>query len=491
MGHNLDLKTFSSALEAFDEIQRLYDESTQIVKDTYDQIIQNPSISKAQEDAFKVHLQKNATYPHIEFRVTNENLNLDPRISFGVASDPGIYSTTITHPEIFKQYLIEQIGLMLEYHKIPIYIGKSKTPIPLPFVLESGMLIEDKGKLSLVKRVFPQVKIQDIHDHVPNGQKIRCDQEHSSLSLFNALRVDYSLSRLHHYTGTHPSHFQNFILLTNYHRYVNGFCEYALENLGGDNIEFIEPGNVSVQKINGEFITSGERLLHLPQMPAYHLKRKDNNGITFINIGVGPSNAKNVTDNLAVLRPHCWIMLGHCAGLRRSQELGDYILAHGYVRHDHVLDADLPPWVTIPPLAEIQTALQQAVSKITDVTGVDLKSRLRTGTIWGTDDRNWELKYSQFYEAFQQHRAIAVDMESSTLAANGFRFRIPYGTLLCVSDKPLHGELKLRGPANAFYNDRIQQHLTIGIETIHILRSQGADALHSRKLRGFEEPPFR
>ncbi len=60
-------------------------------------------------------------------------------------------------------------------------------------------------------------------------------------------------------------------------------------------------------------------------MPAYHLVRTDGLGITMVNIGVGPSNAKTCTDHLAVLRPHAWIMLGHCAGLRFTQNVGDYV----------------------------------------------------------------------------------------------------------------------------------------------------------------------
>ena len=83
-------------------------------------------------------------------------------------------------------------------------------------------------------------------------------------------------------------------------------------------------------------------------------------GITMVNIGVGPSNAKTITDHIAVLRPHAWLMLGHCAGLRNTQALGDYVLAHAYVREDHVLDDDLPVWVPIPPLAEVQVALRGA-----------------------------------------------------------------------------------------------------------------------------------
>ena len=127
-------------------------------------------------------------------------------------------------------------------------------------------------------------------------------------------------------------------------------------------------------------------------------------------------------------------------GLRRSQLLGDYVLAHGYVRDDHVLDQDLPSWVPVPPIAEVQVALQEATELVTGLEGPDLKTRLRTGTVATTDNRNWELRFDELFGRLNLSRAIAVDMESATVAANGLRFRVPYGTLLCVSDKPLHGE---------------------------------------------------
>jgi len=68
---------------------------------------------------------------------------------------------------------------------------------------------------------------------------------------------------------------------------------------------------------------------------------------------------------------------------------------------------------------------------------------------------------------------------------------VPYGTLLCVSDKPMHGELKLGSMANAFYQTQVQQHLAIGLETMRRIRAAGTAALHSRKLRSFDEPAFR
>jgi AMP nucleosidase len=212
--------------------------------------------------------------------------------------------------------------------------------------------------------------------------------------------------------------------------------------------------------------------------------------VTIVNIGVGPSNAKNITDHLAVMRPHCWLMIGHCGGLRHSQAIGDYVLAHGYLRRDRILDDLVPPEVPVPALAEVQVALQEAAARVTGEHGDALKQRLRTGTVVSYDDRNWELRWSQERRRINLSRAIAVDMESGTLAAQGYRLRVPYGTLLCVSDKPLHGEIKLPGTASAFYRRAVGEHLRIGIAALDLLRG-GIAALHSRKLRSFDEPPFR
>jgi AMP nucleosidase len=225
-------------------------------------------------------------------------------------------------------------------------------------------------------------------------------------------------------------------------------------------------------------------------MPAYHLKARDGDGLSLVNIGVGPSNAKTITDHLAVLRPHCWLMIGHCGGLRHSQRVGDYVLAHGYLREDRILDSLVPPEVPIPALAEVQLALQAAAAEVTGERGAELKARLRTGTVVTENDRNWELRWRQESRLINLSRAIAIDMESGTIAAQGYRFRVPYGTLLCVSDRPLHGEIKLPGSATAFYRRAITQHLQIGIAALERLQGDMA-SLHSRKLRSFDEPPFR
>ena len=265
-------------------------------------------------------------------------------------------------------------------------------------------------------------------------------------------------------------------------------CLFGPDHDNDGYVAFVEPGNAVTPRGGSAPEHSSVRL---PQMPAYHLVRTDRAGITMVNIGVGPANAKTITDHIAVLRPHAWIMLGHCAGLRNTQQLGDYVLAHGYVREDHVLDEDLPLWVPVPPLAEVQVALATAVADVTQLTGYELKRVMRTGTVASTDNRNWELLPEPGPERrFSQSRAIAVDMESAAISANGFRFRVPYGTLLCVSDKPLHGEIKLPGMANQFYRDRVDQHLRIGMRAVELLRRLRLDQLHSRKLRSFAEVAF-
>ena len=314
------------------------------------------------------------------------------------------------------------------------------------------------------------------------------------LTLFDGPRTDFSLARLAHYTGSPVEGIQSYVLFTNYHRYVDEFVRWGAAQLGESSSPFqslVCPGGVVITADTPDPVrAAAESPWRRHQMPAYHLIAPGRRGVSLINIGVGPSNAKTITDHLAVLRPEAWLMIGHCGGLRSTQTIGDYVLAHAYLRDDKVLDSVLPPEIPIPSIAEVQVALQRAAERITGESGDELKKRLRTGTIITTDDRNWELHFTRSALRFNQSRAVAIDMESATIAAQGYRFRTPYGTLLCVSDKPLHGEIKLPGQANAFYERAISQHLRIGILAMDLLRDEGA-RLHSRKLRSFDEPPFR
>ena len=453
-------------------------------------------------------------YAYPAIRVTYAPDGVVPPLSsaFGKFESPGVYQTDVARPALFADYLTEQLSLLAERYEVAFSVGPSRTDIPYPFVLEGGAsggvrVDADRTPPSALARLFPTPDLAVIDDAIANGDRtaagtgplgrgaVGTHEAPRPLALFGALRTDYSLQRLRHYTGTAPEDFQQFILFTNYHRYMDEFVDLACERLrtSDDYAELVAPGGV---RVDGSTPDDEERVKLSPwrrhQMPAYHLTAPGRAGITLVNIGVGPSNAKTITDHLAVLRPQCWIMIGHCGGLRHSQRLGDYVLAHAYLRRDHVLDQDLPPDIPVPPIAEIQLALTAATGEVSEAGDrKSLKGRLRTGTVVTHDDRNWELRFAHEAQTLGRARAIAIDMESATVAANGYRFRVPYGTLLCVSDKPLHGEIKLPGAANSFYERAIGEHMRIGMRALEILRRDDAAMLHSRKLRSFDEPPFR
>ena len=488
-------QSFTNAADALAQVRKIYDSSIAHLRQAMQRFV-------AGDDTLE-HVR--ACYPLVRiqtdtvFRSGTADL---ARLSFGFVAGPGRFETTLTRPDLFHHYYLEQFRLLLENHGVELEVGTSTQPIPVHFSFAEHDHVE--GTMSAQRRmrmrdVFDLPDLAAMDDGIANGTHRPQPGEALPLALFTAPRVDYSLHRLRHYTGTGPEHFQNFVLFTNYQFYMDEFIALGRAAMADPNsayIAFVEPGNVVTERVDLRGKGAGAKGAkstqpRLPQMPGYHLVRKDHTGISMVNIGVGPANAKNITDHIAVLRPYAWIMLGHCAGLRTTQQLGDYVLAHGYVREDHVLDEELPLWVPIPALAEIQVALEQAVADVTQIHGAALKSIMRTGTVASTDNRNWELLPDNMPQRrFSQSRAVALDMESATIAANGFRFRVPYGTLLCVSDKPLHGEIKLPGMANHFYRERVDQHLRIGIRALELLRAQGADQLHSRKLRSFAEVAF-
>ena len=417
-----------------------------------------------------------------------------PARAFARLNQPGTYAISVARPALFRAYLTEQLEHLVRDYPVTVTVDRSGSEIPYPFVLDGGDLSLGAISTAELSRWFPSSELVHIGDEIADGAWEMKPGPIRPLSLFDAPRTDFSLARLKHYTGTPTEDFQDFVLFTNYVRYVDEFVRFAIDELRKPDSRFtaltvpggtFEHGDLADAEAQ---IAAGSWRRH--QMPAYHLRTPSGNGITLVNIGVGPSNAKTICDHIAVLRPEAWLMIGHCGGLRPSQTIGDYVLAHAYLRDDHVLDEVLPPEIPIPAIAEVQTAMYRAAALVTGENEERLKQRLRTGTVVTTDDRNWELRYTSSALRFNQSRAVAIDMESATVAAQGYRFRVPYGTLLCVSDKPLHGELKLPGQANAFYERAISQHLRIGIETLDLLRHEG-DGLHSRKLRSFDEPPLR
>ena len=482
-------EAFTDADAAVSRLVEIYERATSFLRDHFE--------AYANGQTFGTRVR--AHYPFVRI-TTSTHARVDSRLAYGFVARPGVHQTSVTRPDLFRVYLTEQIRLLIANHGQPVEIGVSDEPIPLHFAYRRDINIEgarSNDDPALVMRslrdVFDTPNLAAMNDAIADGTFELGPDDPEPLSLFRAARVDYSLRRLYHYTGTDPEHFQNFVIFTNYQFYIDAFQQLCLQRLASGRAgpeAFVAPGNVITQSQHLGGGVTGTMPVRMPQMPAYHLVEAGYQGITLINVGIGPSNARNVTDHVAVLRPHAWLMLGHCAGLRNTQRLGDYVLAHGYVREDHVLDQELPPWVPIPALAEMQVALEGAVGDVTGLSGFELKRLMRTGTVASVDNRNWEIGGTSVIRRLSQSRAIALDMESAAIAANGYRFRVPYGTLLCVSDKPLHGEIKLAGMAGEFYRQRVGQHLEIGLRALERLKHEKAERLHSRKLRSFAEVAF-
>jgi len=310
----------------------------------------------------------------------------------------------------------------------------------------------EKGAVVRIEPSRPIVTLDDV-SLLARLDERDWDLTQKKLFLFTPERVELSIERLEHYTGTKASNFQRFVLLTNYGMHMSAFEEEFPDCL--------RPGSDV-------------------QMPAYHKVMDDNLGVSIVNIGVGPSNAKNFTDHLAVLRPDAMVMVGHCGGIRNPQEIGDYVLASGYMRADRILDDLLPLGVPITPSFPLNVCLH----KVLDEEGLSY----RLGTVYTTADRNWELALKKTRGDLRLSRSVAIDMESATVAANGFRYRIPNATLLCVSDKPLHGRPKLGKKAAQFYRETKRKHLSLAIRAMRLAKKNWPDGLPNASIRALDEP---
>ena len=320
-------------------------------------------------------------YPELRIHYSPDGPAPRPSRAFALIRNSGEYAVSVTRPALFRDYLIEQLGLLVRDFRVSVSVRQSAQEIPYPYILDGADDLRlDGAETEEIARWFPATQLAHIGDEVVDGVWSPQLEAARPLGLFDAPRIDFSLARLKHYTGTPVEHVQDYVLFTNYTRYVDEFVRWGGEQIkaGGRYTELSLSGNVSITKDTPDpdrVVADAAWRKH--QMPAYHLIAEGGQGITLVNIGVGPSNAKTITDHLAVLRPQAWLMIGHCGGLRPSQTIGDYVLAHAYLRDDHVLDAVLPVEIPIPPIAEVQQALYRAAETVSGETGEKLKRRLQ------------------------------------------------------------------------------------------------------------------
>ena len=241
------------------------------------------------------------------------------------------------------------------------------------------------------------------------------------------------------YTGRELKDFDEYILVTNFHNYVEMFAEkYGVEVIGRDK----------------------------PMQSA------SANGVTIINFGMGSAMAATLMDLLSAIEPKAVLLLGKCGGLKRKTKLGDLILPIAAIRGEGTSNDYLP--IEVPALPSFR--LQRAVSSMIKKHEMDYW----TGTIYTTNRRVWEHD-EEFKEYLRTTRAMCIDMETATIFTVGFINEIPRGALMLVSDNPMIPDgVKTSESDSKVTTNYVEKHLQVGIDSLLELKNSGESVKHLR-----------
>ncbi|QPH39514.1 AMP nucleosidase [Pedobacter endophyticus] len=240
------------------------------------------------------------------------------------------------------------------------------------------------------------------------------------------------------YTGRPLNQFGDYILLTNFSKYVSMFSEW------NDNAPIMGLDK-PMQSVTA-------------------------NGITIINFGMGSPLAATMMDLLTAIKPKAVLFLGKCGGLKKKNQLGDLILPIAAIRGEGTSNDYLP--AEVPALPAF--ALQKAISTTIRDHGRDYW----TGTCYTTNRRVWEHD-KDFKRYLKTLRAMAVDMETATIFTTAFANKIPAGALLLVSDQPMIPEgVKTAESDSSVTEKYVETHLRIGIDSLKQLINNGLTVKH-------------
>ena len=239
------------------------------------------------------------------------------------------------------------------------------------------------------------------------------------------------------YTGKHLDQFGKYILLTNFHLYVEIFAkQFEVPIIGGDK--------------------------NMPNATAEE--------ITIINFGMGSPNAATIMDLLSAIQPKAVLFLGKCGGLKKKNKLGDMIIPIAAIRSDGTSNDYLPP--EIPALPAFN--LQRAVSHVIRNSGLDYW----TGVVFTTNKRVWEYD-ERFKKYLEKTRAMAIDMETATIFTVGFANQIPTGALLLVSDQPMISTgVKTDESDKKVTSQFVEKHIEVGIKALLEIKNNGQSVKH-------------
>lgn len=241
------------------------------------------------------------------------------------------------------------------------------------------------------------------------------------------------------YTGIAIEDFGKYILLTNFNNYLEIFA--TLNNV----------------EIKGKDKA-------MPNATA--------DGITMINFSMGSANAATIMDLLSAVAPKACLFLGKCGGLKKKNQLGDFILPIAAIRGEGTSDDYLPKEVPALPAFTLQRAISTTIR--------ELSLDYWTGTVYTTNRRVWEHD-ENFKSYLRKIRAMAVDMETATLFITGFANKIPTGALLLVSDQPMIPDgVKTEKSDQIVTTNYVQKHIEIGIQSLKEIKNNGTSVKHLR-----------
>ena len=239
------------------------------------------------------------------------------------------------------------------------------------------------------------------------------------------------------YTGCKLEQFGDYILLTNFSHYLELFAEW-------NNTEIADVG------------------ANMPCATA--------DGITMINFGMGSANAATIIDLLSAIKPKAALFLGKCGGLKKKNQLGDFILPIAAIRSEGTSDDYLPPEIPALPAFKLQMAVATAISK--------QNRDYYTGTVFTTNKRVWE--YDQRFKKYlEKTRSMAIDMETATIFTVGFANEIPCGALLLVTDQPMISTgVKTSTSDKLVTESFVDDHVMIGIKALKEIKENKESVKH-------------
>ena len=239
------------------------------------------------------------------------------------------------------------------------------------------------------------------------------------------------------YTGTKLEEFGEYIILTNFSKYVTLFSEWNNVELKG----------------------------HGKQMPS-----ATSGKITIINFGMGSANAATIMDLLGAITPKACLFLGKCGGLKKKNKLGDFILPIAAIRGEGTSNDYFPTKVPALPAFNLQKAISTSIR--------DHGRDYWTGTVYTTNRRVWEYD-KDFKKYLRKTRSMAIDMETATIFIVGFANQIPTGALLLVSDQPMISSgIKTEELDKKVTEEFTEEHLRIGIASLNQLINDGLTVKH-------------